>query len=134
MRELAFSAVYLEVAEIYITGIVPLLNDSAIEAPPYFGPNGVGAHVTIILPEEITPTSLIQFPAWGAQIPFKITHLVSTVPDKQPPAPFTKRVAKLYELTLDAPVLESLRLLAGLDPLIDKKPFHVTVGVKYAAP
>ncbi len=125
--------VYLEVAQTYITAIIPMLNNKNIEMPPYFEKGGIGAHVTVILPGEVDWSKAPSLP-WGAQIPFNIAHFVSVVPDKQPPAPYTKKVSKLYLFTLEAAALESLRLVVGLPPQINGQEFHITVGVEYAGP
>jgi hypothetical protein len=126
--------VYLKVSDDYITAILPLLKNNAIEAPPYFGTGKIGAHITLILPGEVDWKAFPQFPSLGTQIPFNISHFVSVVPDNQPPPPYTKKVKQFYLFSLEAPALESLRLTAGLPPKIHGHDFHITVGVEYAAP
>ncbi|MBY0528993.1 MAG: hypothetical protein K2P51_02255 [Rhabdochlamydiaceae bacterium] len=124
--------VYLKVSDDYINALLPLLKNNAVKAPPYFGQGGIGAHVTLILPEEVDWSTHPQFPSWGTQIPFNISHFVSVVPEGQPPFPYTQKVNKLYLITLEAPALESLRLTAGLSPKILGRDFHITIGVEYA--
>lgn len=43
---------YLNVDDAYIHTLFPLLQDEKITIPDYFGEGGVGAHITVIYPEE----------------------------------------------------------------------------------
>src|SRR5438105_106728 len=45
--------VYLHVSPDFIKRLLPLITQSTVREPPYFGKRGVGAHVSVIHPFEI---------------------------------------------------------------------------------
>jgi hypothetical protein len=112
---------YLNIDDHYINQLLPLLNDQNIKMPNYFGKGGVGAHITIMYPEEgkvIAKNDLDQ------EHRFSIKDLV------------TAKIGEkfYYVLLVESPSLVNVRRKYGLPDLLCFKGyaigFHITIGVK----
>ena len=113
---------YLSVDNNYVHRVFALINDKELTKPDYFQPSGVGAHISVIYPEE-----KIKIPSseLNQDYLFEIIGLFSaTLADKF-----------YYVLKVDAPTLVSLRKRYGLSEKLRIKnhlvDMHITVGVKY---
>lgn len=114
--------VYLNISDQFINELFPLLSneESKIIKPDYMGPNLIGAHISVIYPEEGQPKSLEE---------------LDTLYDFQPIDLFSTRLGKkiYYAIRVLAPPLIELRGKYGLAPLLSFKhqliPLHITIGI-----
>jgi hypothetical protein len=111
---------YLKVSDAYIHQLFPLLEESAAQKPDYFGEQGIGAHISVIYPNEGRD---LPDEEMDQKHPFKIQGAACA--DLGP--------KRYYVLLIEAPSLLSLRQKAGLPDLLAFKnywvPFHLTLGV-----
>lgn len=112
---------YLKINDDYIHQLFPLLEDERIKKPDYFGEKSVGAHITIIYPEEnknINAHDLQQ------EHNFFVKDIVT--------AEIGKKI--YYVLLIESPSLLALRKKYNLSNLLSFKGysigFHITIGVK----
>lgn len=121
--KLAISAnnlVYLDIDDAYIHQLFPLLNNQQIQRPDYFNKGSIGAHVSVIYPEEKTP---VMEKYLNKEYHFKIREL----------AVAEINLKNYYALLLEAPMLVQLRANHGLPDKLNFKnnwiDFHITIGV-----
>ena len=113
---------YLDIDDEYIHRLFPLLKSRypQIEKAKYFGhPKLVGAHISVIYPEEkiiIEPIEL------GKKYNFQTTEMVTA--DLGP--------KRYYALAITAPTLVALRKKHGLNEMLNLKGYfinlHITIG------
>lgn len=115
---------YLKVSDRYIYELLPLLPD-VLSPPPYFGKGLIGAHISIIQPEEIDWTKPPVLPPLGNRYPFTIGHFAWATPQH------ISKAARVYFLTVEAPELVKIRTDAGLSPQFKEHDLHITIGVQY---
>ncbi len=115
---------YLKVTDRYVYELLPLLPD-VLSPPPYFGPGLIGAHISIIRPEEIDWTSPPILPALGTRYAFSLGHFAWAIPKNVP------KTSKIYFLTVDSPELVKIRTDASLSPQYKGQDLHITIGVQY---
>ena len=112
---------YLKIHNDFIYELQPLLNDKEIIKPTYFDKDGIGAHISIIYPEE---NEVLQENDIGGIHNFNITGLFAAALDEK----------EYFALGVDAPSLLLLRKNYHLQEMLFIKnilvPFHVTIGVK----
>lgn len=110
---------YLNVLDEYIHELYPLLEDKTIQKPAYFGKGKVGAHISVIYPEEAI---IANFTEHGRLYDFTIRDLV---------------VAKIgmrnyYVLLVESPELQLIRHKYQLPAQLNFKGyainFHITIG------
>jgi len=112
---------FLNIDDTYIHQLHPLLKDERINKPDYFGEKSVGAHITIIYPEE---SKIINVHDLQQQHSFFVKDIV------------TAEIAKktYYVLLIESPSLLRLRKKYNLPNLLSFKGysigFHITIGVK----
>lgn len=114
---------YLDVDDAYIEQLFPLLShhQKHICKPEHMGENIVGAHISVIYPEENT---FLQNEDLGQKHAFVITGI------------FAADLAgkRYYALTVEAPSLIALRQKYRLDETLYFKshrvPLHMTIGVE----
>ena len=115
---------YLNINDDYVHRLYPLLHQHFPEAekPDYFGEGLIGAHVTVIYPEE--KTSLIKKEI-GREHEFKIIDLFSAILNGK----------TYYALRVNAPTLIQLRREHHLPEKLCFKghwvQMHVTIGTSY---
>lgn len=111
---------YLDIDNDYIHNLFPLLNDPKVCKPDYFDKYTMGAHITVIYPEE---TRLTKVEEVGQEFTFNIKSAYSG--DLGP--------KRYYFLTVNAPALLKLRRKYGLPDLLSFKnyliEFHITFAV-----
>jgi Swiss Army Knife, 2H phosphoesterase domain len=110
--------VYVDVDDAYIHELIGLIPD--FEEPPYFGKQGVGAHITVIYPDEKCAISEIE--ECGETIDFFPKGCIAVHP------PNWKEVEEVYLLIVEAPELDRLREKYGLPAR--QYDFHITIGCK----
>lgn len=111
----------LKIDDTYIHQLYPLLQDASISKPFYFGEQGIGAHISVIYPAEISNLNEAML---GQMHTFAIKEaLIAKIINKN-----------YYILTVNAPTLLAIRTQAGLaEKLVFKQywiDFHITIGVK----
>lgn len=115
--------VYVDLDDEYIHGLIPFIQQDGFQEPPYFGEAGlVGAHITVIYPEEVAKYGVKEIRESG--------EVISFVPQKcqvvHPPK--WKQIDEVYFIVVEAPQLDKIREKYGLPKR--KVPFHITIGVK----
>ena len=113
--------VYVDVDDAYIHQLIPLIQDQGFVEPPYFGDNLVGAHITVIYPDEMLKYQIGEMEELGKEIPFSSKECVVVKPIKLP-------VDEVYFVTVNAPQLDQFRAKHGLPKR--EYDFHITIGVK----
>jgi hypothetical protein len=112
--------VYLDIDDAYIHRLFPLLDDEQINKPDYFKQDSVGAHVSVVYPEE---HPLLDKRDFGKEYHFKIKELVIAEINQK----------NYYILLLDSPMLSQLRIKYGLSEKLHFKnhliDFHITIAV-----
>lgn len=113
--------VFLDIDDEYIHRLFPLLKKLNVQKPDYFGEGLIGAHITVIYPEENVQIDRNEM---GKEHHFSIKGVFSA----------DINLKRYYVLMVKAPTLLELRTRYGLgdkllfkDYLID---FHVTIGVE----
>lgn len=115
--------VYVDLDDEYIHKLITFIQQDGFEEPPYFGDPGlVGAHITVMYPEEATKYGVKEIRECG--------EMVSFVPKKcqvvHPPR--WKEIDEVYFIVVDAPQLDQIRKKYGLPKR--EHDFHITIGVK----
>lgn len=112
--------IYLDIDDNYIHQLFPLLKNSAIQKPDYFGKKSGGAHITVIYPEE---KRIIQPEDLNQQHRFTLQDFVM--------AEIGQKI--YYILLIKSPTLLHLRRKYGLSDKLCFKGyeinFHITIGV-----
>lgn len=112
---------YLKVDDAWIHELFPCLPDPLIQKPDYFGEDAIGAHISIIYPEE---NKAIRQDDLDQKHQFKIRY----------PAKATLQKKSYYVLIVEAPSLTKLRKKYGLPERLCFKgyfiSFHITLGVE----
>ncbi|MGQ3889025.1 hypothetical protein ACQUW5_08340 [Legionella sp. CNM-1927-20] len=111
--------IYLSIDDDYIYRLYPLLNLPLITEPNYFNPEGIGAHISVVYPEEY---ELLDIKELGCCYHFNIQQLVS--------AQFEHKT--YYVLLVESPHLLQLRRQYKLSDYLNFKgykiSFHITIA------
>lgn len=111
----------LNIDDNYIHQLFPLLEDPQVKKPNYFGEKSVGAHITIIYPEESKNIDAYDL---QQEHGFFVKNIVT--------AEIGQKI--YYVLLVDSPSLLQLRRKYNLPDLLSFKGysigFHITIGVK----
>jgi hypothetical protein len=125
LQEVKGQFVYVKVDDQYIYRLQEFIKEDGYEVPPYFGsPDLVGAHISVIYPEEMKRYGIFDIAELGEKICFQIKGCEIIHP------PHWKNVDLVYIITLNAPKLDQLRGKYGLSKR--KYDFHITIGIKKA--
>jgi hypothetical protein len=112
--------VYVDVDDDYIRQLISFIQNDGFEEPPYFdGPEGVGAHISVLSKEEGKDLEIEEL---GQSIQFKVLGCQRVHP------PQFKGVQEVYFITVEAPDLDLLRNRYELPKGLYE--FHITIGVK----
>ncbi|HSX11384.1 MAG TPA: hypothetical protein VLF94_06700 [Chlamydiales bacterium] len=115
--------VYVDVDDGYIHELIPFIQEEGFEEPPYFGRSDlVGAHITVIYPEEMKKYNIQSIKECGTSIQFTPRACQVVHPPRQ------KETDGVYFIVVDAPQLDDLRKQYGLPKR--EYDFHITIGVK----
>ena len=116
--------VYLDISDRFIHELVPLIQESGFETPPYFGKESLaGAHISVIFPEELKDVVIDEC---GKRFSFQLTKCITLFPEQ------FKGVVEFYFLIVEAPELNDLREKYGLAKC--EYNFHITIGIKQKCP
>ncbi len=112
--------IYLDIDDAYIHQLYPFLNEGTAKKPNYFGQDLIGAHVSVIYPEE---TFIFDEKDLGKKYHFKIKELVIA----------EINLKKYYALLVNCSMLLTLRDKYGLPDQLNFKGYwidlHITIGV-----
>jgi hypothetical protein len=115
--------IYVKVDDAYIHQLISFLQSQGFEEPPYFGkPELVGAHITVVYPDEVKKYGLKTLSEEGSIISFTLKNCKVIHP------PQWKEVDEIYLIVVDAPELDSIRSKYGLPKR--HYAFHITIGIK----
>src|SRR5579862_5241296 len=120
--------VYLDIPDENLNSLLELCGDNRAELPPYFGKGRAGAHVSVILSQEMLGRNGLKIEDIGKKFTFRIVNMDAVKPDGW------KGVGKVHFLTLSCPQLESMRVRYGFSPKIDNHDFHLTFGIQKDQP
>jgi hypothetical protein len=113
---------YVDLDDEYIHKLVTFIRDDGFEEPPYFGrPDLIGAHITVVYPEEVIQYGIGSIEECGTTIEFTLKGCEIVVPPKW------KTVSEVYFVAVDAPALDEIRRKYGLSKRAYD--FHITIGV-----
>lgn len=111
---------YLDIDDDFIHLLYPLLRDETIQKPNYFGGGLIGAHISVIYPEEYC---LLKNADRNQEHIFQVTGLCY----------FDTTDKRYFALTLIAPTLLALRQQYQLPPQLCFRDYwldlHITIGV-----
>ncbi len=115
--------VYVDLDDEYVHALITFIQQDGFQEPPYFGDAGlVGAHITVMYPEETAKYGIKDMKECGEMVFF--------VPKKcqvvHPPR--WKEIDEVYFIVVDAPQLDKIREKYGLPK--QEYDFHITIGVK----
>jgi len=115
--------VYVDLDDEYIHKLITFIQQDGFQEPPYFGDAGlVGAHITVIYPEETTKYGIQEIEECGEIISFVPKDCRAVHP------PRWKRIDEVYFIAIEAPQLDKIREKYGLPKR--EYDFHITIGVK----
>lgn len=123
LKEDSRGLIYLDIANEYITSIIPFFNDPSIDLPPYFtGIFSSGAHITIASMDE--EKKLYSPLPIGEAFSFSITgcykaSLLYDIKNKY-----------VWYLTVSSDELQNLRKSVGLTPLPNGESFYIVLAYK----
>jgi hypothetical protein len=119
---------YLKIPDAVIDGFVGLIPDGKADKPAvaYAGNPYVGAHVSVIYPDETQRLhkKRRRVKEVGEEFDFSVDKMFVTQPSDW------DGVQDVYFLIVKSPQLEALRKKYGLSRKINGHDFHVTVAVK----
>lgn len=114
---------YVDVEDGYIHKLIREIESEGFIEPPYFGSSDlVGAHITVMYPDEMKEYGIQDVEECGQTIEFSLKDCQLVSP------PRWKEVESVYVLTVEAPELDSLRAKYGLPE--KRHAFHITIGLK----
>ena len=125
LQQTSSGFIYLDIANEYITSIIPFFNDPSIDKPPYFEkPFTAGAHIPIATSYE--EKKLFSSIPIGEVFSFSVTGcykstLIYDIKNKY-----------VWYLTISSDELQGLRRSLGLSSLPDGETFYITVAYKKA--
>ncbi len=112
---------YLKVDDDFIHQLYPLIQVTQVNKPDYFGVGGIGAHISVIYPEE---NKLINLSELKQEHEFVVKHVATA----------QIREKLYYAVLVEAPTLLTIRKQFNLPELLSFKGhdicFHITIGVK----
>ena len=111
--------VYVDVEDAYVHRLISLIQEEGFVEPPYFGSGLVGAHISVIYPDEMNQREIeecdkmIQF----TPITCEIVHPLKW-----------NGIDEVYFIVVEAPELDQVREKYGLPKR--EYAFHITIGIK----
>ena len=114
LKQDKYGFTYVDIPDDYIYGLVP----EGFEPPDYFGPELVGAHISVIYQPEAVEYNLVG-KVKETPVSFTVTDCAIVHPDPD---------SELCILVVESPKLERIRKFYGLPKA--KYPFHITIGVR----
>ncbi len=115
--------VYVDVDDAYIQELVTFIQKEGFVQPPYFGsPDLVGAHISVIFPDEMKQYGVERVEECGEKIEFVPKECEVVHPPKW------EGIDEVYFVVVEAPELDRIREKYGLPKR--KYDYHITIGVK----
>lgn len=115
--------IYVDLDDSYVHKLVTFIQKDGFEEPPYFGsPNLVGAHITVIYPDEVEKYGINDIQECGKTIHFTPKDCKIVRP------PNWEEIDEVYFIVIDAPELDEIREKYGLPKR--EYDLHITIGVK----
>lgn len=115
--------VYVDLDDEYIHKLVTFIHADGFEKPPYFGNSEVvGAHITVIYPDEMTKYGIGEIEECGKAIHFDPKNCQVVKP------PNWEEIEEVYFIVVESPELDRFRVKYGLPKR--EYDFHITIGVK----
>lgn len=114
--------VYVEVNNEYIHGLAPLLSDLGFIPPDYCEGGKVGAHITVIYPDEMKLFGIDTIDEVNEPISFTIEECQIVYP--------RRNFESAYLILVESPRLDQIREKYGFGKR--EYTFHITIGVKPA--
>lgn len=115
--------VYLDLDDAYIRKLISYIEQYGFEEPPYFGtPDLVGAHISVIYPEELVDQEAKKIKELGNNISFTSLECQIVHPPKW------GGIEEIYLVVIEAKELSKIRESYGLP--VQNFPFHITIGIK----
>lgn len=112
---------YLKVDDDFIHQLYPLIAVSEVNKPDYFETGGVGAHISVIYPEENKKVNLSEL---KQEHEFTVKHVATAL----------IRDKLYYAVLVESPTLLAIRKHFNLPELLCFKGydicFHITIGTK----
>ena len=116
---------YLDIPDEYVHSLFKHYENDQAKLPPYFGPKRAGAHVSVIVSNEMKTKPGLKIEELGKKFDFRIVNMRSLKPHGW------NGVNKVYFLTLSCFAAESMRSGYGFSPKIsDDHDFHLTFGIQ----
>jgi hypothetical protein len=116
---------YLDVSDEYIYRLFPLIQDKNATIPDYFAGDGIGAHISVIYPEE---SQALYKEEIGKEYQFTITGAARTIINHK----------HYFLVTASSPGLLAIRHKYHLSDQLSLKgfliDFHITIGVSAVMP
>lgn len=116
--------VYLSVASDFVEKLYPLVAKPGVIRPPYYGRNGVGAHVSVIKSDEADRFDVFDIKECGQRLSFSLGSIYSIRPLGW------GQMQRVWFLSVESPSLERLRDRYGLEPKINGHDFHITFACR----
>ena len=116
--------IYVDIDDAYIHELIPFIQKAGFVEPPYFGSEElVGAHITVVYPDEVKKYEIGVMEECGKTIYFtpKACQIVN------PP----KWKDQIYLMVVEAPELDRIRKKYGLPKR--EYAFHITIGIRCKA-
>lgn len=113
---------YVDLDDQYVHKLIPFIECDGFQEPPYFGDGLVGAHITVIYPQEMEEYGIRQIEECGETISFCPQRCQVVHPSRM------KGVDEVYFIVVEAPELDEIRAKYGLPKR--EYAFHITIGVK----
>ncbi|WP_420422035.1 hypothetical protein [Simkania sp.] len=110
---------YVDLDDRYIHELIQHLPREGFSEPPYFGPGLIGAHITVIMPEEWTSIQKVE--ECGTKVSFSLKECEIVHPERED-------ISEVFLITIQAPALGALRAKYGFSP--PAFDFHITLGTK----
>ncbi len=114
--------VYVDLDDEYIHKLVSFIQEDGFEEPPYFGKGLVGAHITVIYPEELKKFIIGEIQECGEAIDFTTKKCEVVYPSRW------QGIDEVYLITVRSSKLDRIREKYGLPK--QEYEFHITIGVK----
>lgn len=115
--------VYIDLDDEYVHKLTPFIQQEGFQEPPYFEEAGlVGAHITVIYPEEVIKYGIKEIEECGENISFVPKSCQVAYP------PRWKGIDQVCFIVVEAPLLDEIREKYGLPKR--EYDFHITIGVK----
>lgn len=113
--------VYVKVDDEYIHKLVTFIQEEGFEEPPYCGEVGlVGAHISVIYPDEVKQYGIVHVQECGKTIYFHAKECQVVAAGQGGDV--------YYVVIVEAPELEQIREKYGLPKR--KYDFHITIGIR----